>query len=390
MDTVESVDAHLDCCVRGDPGTTEGSEVIAVVGEALVDLVLESGGRATPHVGGGAFNAARTLGRLGLRPLFVGRLSRDSYGRMLRRALEASGVRLDGIVETCDPTTFARVEVDGHGAASHRFYIDGTSAPGLLASDARAAMPSAPLAMHVGGLGLVFDPQASAIAALVAEAPPSTLILVDPNCRPAAVSEERAYRRRLQTILSRADVVKCTEDDLAYLEPDLPALDAARRLLDDWPSLVLLTRGNRGAAILTATRAARVEARAGQGGRHHRRRGRVRCCVAWCLGGRGPRPRRPLVLRGGRPRGRVRGAGLRPDLRTSWSGATASRAGRGGVVRGAGRRERDRDSGVTRCSAHSNEPVTSSTCSRRNHLLLVEGYEFWLIAVMRCAARVNV
>jgi fructokinase len=260
MDTVESVDAHLDCCVPGDPGTTEGSEVIAVVGEALVDLVLECGGRATPHVGGGAFNAARTLGRLGLRPLFVGRLSRDSYGRMLRRALEASGVRLDGIVETCDPTTFARVEVDGHGAASHRFYIDGTSAPGLLASDARAAMPSAPLAMHVGGLGLVFDPQASAIAALVAEAPPSTLILVDPNCRPAAVSEERAYRRRLQTILSRADVVKCTEDDLAYLEPDLPALDAARRLLDDGPSLVLLTRGNRGASILTATRAARVEA----------------------------------------------------------------------------------------------------------------------------------
>jgi hypothetical protein len=36
-----------------------------------------------------------------------------------------------------------------------------------------------------------------------------------------------------------------------------------------------------------------------------------------------------------------------------------------------------------------NEPVTSSTCSRRNHLLLVEGYEFWLIPVTRCAARVN-
>ena len=260
METVESVSAHIDRCVPGDPGTTERSGMIAVVGEALVDLVLESDGRATTHLGGGAFNAARTLGRLGLRPLFVGRLSRDAYGRMLRRGLEASGVRLDGIVETCDPTTFARVELDGLGAASYRFYIDGTSAPGLLASDARAAMPSAPPAMHVGGLGLVFEPQASAIATLVAEAPPSTLILVDPNCRPAAVSEGRAYRRRLQTILSRADVVKCSEDDLAYLEPDLPALNAARRLLDDGPSLVLLTRGNRGASILTATRAARVEA----------------------------------------------------------------------------------------------------------------------------------
>src|ERR1700760_1069341 len=101
--------------------------VIVVAGEALVDLVLEPDGQAATHLGGGAFNAARTLGRLGLRPLFVGRLSRDSYGRMLRRGLEASGVRLDGVVETGDPTTFARVEVDGHGAATYRFYIDGTS-----------------------------------------------------------------------------------------------------------------------------------------------------------------------------------------------------------------------------------------------------------------------
>ena len=37
----------------------------------LVDLVLESGGRTMPHLGGGGFNAARTLGRLGLRPLWL-------------------------------------------------------------------------------------------------------------------------------------------------------------------------------------------------------------------------------------------------------------------------------------------------------------------------------
>ena len=239
---------------------TAGGEVIAVVGEALVDLVLEPGGRAMNHLGGGAFNAARTLGRLGLRPVFVGRLSLDAYGLMLRHGLEESGVRLDGIVETGDPTTFARVEVDRQGVASYRFYIEGTSAPGLQAADARAVVPSAPAAMHVGGLGLVFEPQASAIAALVAEAPLSTLILLDPNCRPAAVPDPGAYRRRLRSILSRADVVKVSEDDLAYLEPDLPPLAAARRLLEAGPSLLLLTLGSRGASILTAARAAHIEA----------------------------------------------------------------------------------------------------------------------------------
>jgi fructokinase len=260
MDTVESVGAQTYGGIPGDPGGTAGNEVIAVAGEALVDLVLEPGGRTKTHLGGGAFNAARTLGRLGLRPLFVGRLSRDQNGRRLRRGLEESGVRLDGIVETDDPTTFARVELDGQGSASYRFYIDGTSAPGLLASDAWGVMPRAPTAMHVGGLGLVFEPQASAIAELVSDAAPSTLILVDPNCRPAAVPDARAYRRTLQAVLSRADVVKVSDDDLSFLAPELPPSDAVRRLLDMGPSVVLLTRGACGASIFTAGRAAHIEA----------------------------------------------------------------------------------------------------------------------------------
>ncbi len=76
----------------------EPGRAIVVAGDALVDFVLEPGGGTTPHLGGGSFNAARTLGRLGLRPVFIARLSTDRYGRALRLALEESGVRLDGIV----------------------------------------------------------------------------------------------------------------------------------------------------------------------------------------------------------------------------------------------------------------------------------------------------
>lgn len=226
--------------------------VIVVAGEALVDLVLEPDGQAATHLGGGGYNAARTLGRLGLRPMFVGRLSRDSYGVALRSGLEESGVRLDGVIDTSDATTFARVEVDAEGVASYRFYIDGTSAPGLLPSDARAVMPTVPAALHVGGLGLVLEPHATTIAMLVAEAAPSTLVFVDPNCRPAAIPDPVGYRRHLDAILARADVVKVSGEDLAYLEPDLPPLDAARRILDWGPSLLLLTDGERGATVLAA------------------------------------------------------------------------------------------------------------------------------------------
>ena len=93
----------------------QSRRAIAVAAEAIVDFVLEPGGGTTPHPGGGSFNAARTLGRLGLRPVFIGRVSRDRYGRALRGALEQSGVRLDGVVATDDPTRFARIEIDEHG-----------------------------------------------------------------------------------------------------------------------------------------------------------------------------------------------------------------------------------------------------------------------------------
>src|SRR5690348_18271664 len=116
---------------------TDGERLIVVAGGALVDLVLEREGTTTRHLGGGSYNAARTIGRLGLAPTFVGRISSDVHGRALRAGLAQSDVRLDGVVDTDDPTTFALVDLDHDGAASYRFYADGTSIAGLLRSEER-------------------------------------------------------------------------------------------------------------------------------------------------------------------------------------------------------------------------------------------------------------
>ncbi|HEV7175925.1 MAG TPA: carbohydrate kinase [Solirubrobacteraceae bacterium] len=232
---------------------TAGDRLIVVAGEALVDLVLEREGTTTRHLGGGAYNAARTIGRLGLAPIFVGRISSDAHGRALRAGLAQSDVRLDGVVDTDDPTTFALVELDENGTARYRFYADGTSISGLLPDQARAAMPPLAAALHVGGLGLVFEPQAGAIARLVREAPSTTLIMLDPNCRPGAAPYPAVHQERLRELLTRVDVVKASEEDLAYLEPGQPALQTARDLLERGPAVVLLTQGSRGATVISPT-----------------------------------------------------------------------------------------------------------------------------------------
>ena len=231
--------------------TTAGDRLIVVAGEALVDLVLESTGTTTRHLGGGSYNTARTIGRLGLAPVFVGRISSDVHGRALRAGLAESDVRLDGVVDTDDPTTFALVELDHGGAARYRFYADGTSISGLLPEQARAAMPPLPAALHVGGLGLVFEPQARAIAGLVREAPSTTLVMLDPNCRPGAAPYPAVHRERLSESLARVDVVKASEEDLAYMEPEQPALQTAGDLLERGPTVVLVTQGSRGATVIS-------------------------------------------------------------------------------------------------------------------------------------------
>ena len=219
-----------------------------VGGEALVDLVSDGTDSLTAHPGGGPFNTARTIARLEQPVAYLGRISTDRFGARLRDELAADGVSLDAVVETDDPTTLALVEIDPAGGASYRFYIDGTSVPGLTTAE----LPSAPSMLHVGSLGLVFEPTAATLEALAAARSDSALVTIDVNCRPLAIDDPVAYRARIERMLAHCHLLKASDDDLAYLEPDHSAVDAARALLERGPSVALLTRGAAGSIVVTS------------------------------------------------------------------------------------------------------------------------------------------
>lgn len=234
--------------------------MIAVAGEALIDLVVDHDGCIRPRPGGGPFNTARTIGRLGLAPAFIGRLSRDGFGRLLSASLDADGV-LMSIPELVDaPSTIAVVAVDSEGAAQYGFYLAGTASAALDFAQLEAALPHPVTALHAGTLALAMEPIAAGIERLIASTlPPDTLVMIDPNCRPQAIGNHRAYRARLTRILRRADVVKVSREDLAYLYPAASARVAAARLLRLGPRLVLLTDGPHPAWALLPERQISVE-----------------------------------------------------------------------------------------------------------------------------------
>lgn len=224
--------------------------VIAVVGEALIDLVVGRDGGVDPRPGGGPFNTARTIARLGESAVFLGRLAGDGFGAVLRDRLDADGVVLGVPEPSSAPTTLAVADVDPAGVARYGFYLTETAAADLdhaalaTALDTVRAGGHRLTALHVGTLGLVMEPIASGVERLVtADLPPDVLVMADPNCRPGAIADRDAYLARLDRILRRADVVKASMEDLAYLLPDAPPREAADALLKLGPTLVLVTDG---------------------------------------------------------------------------------------------------------------------------------------------------
>jgi fructokinase len=228
--------------------------MIVVAGEALIDRIVQPDGSATAVPGGGPYNVARTIARLGGTVAFLGRVSADPSGRALRSALEDDHVDLRFVVSTDAPTTVAVAELDLHGSATYRFDLAGTSAPGLDREEVRVAVRSRPAALHVGSLGLMVEPIAAALASGIGELDHSSLLMVDPNCRPDAIDDRDAYLARLLGILARAHVVKASVDDLAYMAPGVDAVDAARALVGGRaPVVVFVTDGPRPVRVIGDT-----------------------------------------------------------------------------------------------------------------------------------------
>jgi fructokinase len=240
---------------------TAHNGTILVGGEALFDVVASDGADLKAHPGGGPFNAARTIARLEQPVAYLGRLSTDQFGARLERILVDDGVSLESVVRTEDPTTLALAEIgDGGSVSRYRFYAQGTSASGLTSEAALLALPPDVATVFVGTLGLVLEPMASALEAVVDRlSGTDAMVAVDPNCRPHVIGDPGAYRRRLKWILARTHLLKVSEEDVHFLDPDRDPVKATRALLVDGPSVGILTRGGDGAVVVTATDAVEVE-----------------------------------------------------------------------------------------------------------------------------------
>ena len=225
--------------------------MILVCGEALIDAIQDADGTQRMMPGGGPFNTARALARLGVPTAFLGHLSTDPLGRRLTELLVADGANLALASYGPEPTTVAVAAVDGAGLAEYEFFVDGTSAPNLTPAVIPDQLPPDITAIHVGTLGLVLEPMASTLVELIQREGGKRLVMLDPNVRPAVLTDEAEYRGRIDELTAQSTIVKASEGDFAWLIPGLGYEAAADRVLKTGARLAIVTLGPRGAYAAT-------------------------------------------------------------------------------------------------------------------------------------------
>ena len=173
---------------------------VLVVGEVLIDVVRTPDGSVTEHVGGSPANVATGLARL-----------------------------------------VADATIDDSGAATYRFDLHWNLAPVPIRSDVGH--------VHTGSIAATQAPGAARVLTTLREAHDRATISYDPNARPSIMGEPESVKPVMEGIIALSDVVKASEDDIAWLYP-------GRRLddvLDDWhalgAALVLVTLGPEGVAF---------------------------------------------------------------------------------------------------------------------------------------------
>ncbi len=232
--------------------------MLLIYGDAIIDFLpmaaaegARPGGLAPylPVAGGSCFNVALGLGRLGVPVGFMGGLSTDFFGQFLARRLDEAGVSLGYASRRREGSTLAFVDLSA-SEPQYAFFDRETAMRCWRRADAPPLGPDIDL-LHIGSVALIPNALGAEAEALFAEQQGRRLLSIDPNCRPSLVEDPSAYRQRIAALFRRADIIKLSASDLAYLLPGQPPEVASRRWIGDGARLVVLTQGADGATAWT-------------------------------------------------------------------------------------------------------------------------------------------
>lgn len=226
--------------------------VVTVIGEALIDVVVPVSGQPVEHVGGSPTNVAIGLARLGHRTRLVTQIGPDQKGQRIADLLAAEMVELSPESVSAEPTSTATVRLDAAGAASYDFSLSWRL-------DASRTIIEPGQHLHTGSIAAAVVSPLNGLTQAVTAASQRSTISYDPNIRPALLGSPDQTRAVVEHLVSLADLVKASDEDVSWLYPGKPLA----RVLEDWamlgPAVCAVTCGADQTLVMVAGELSRLQ-----------------------------------------------------------------------------------------------------------------------------------
>ncbi|MBD3689372.1 carbohydrate kinase [Nanchangia anserum] len=216
---------------------------VLCLGEALIDAVHRDGD-TTEIVGGSLLNVAAGLAALGHDSHIASYWGRDDRGARLDEFCAERGISVVEGTRGASHTTVAHAEINEAGHATYTFDLD-WDVPALpdLGDFAH---------LHTGSYAAALGAGGEKVLAAAREASRTGTVSYDPNIRPAVMGSPDDVRGRVGDLIACADIVKASDEDIAWLYPTRDVEEVMREWLKAGVGMVVATCGPRGALIALA------------------------------------------------------------------------------------------------------------------------------------------
>lgn len=223
--------------------------LIVVCGEALVDLFVhpkkEGALDVTARLAGAPFNLTIGIARLGGNAALAAGLSSDMFGQSILNQLIAEHVDTEFIELHDAPTNLVIVGRNAKDEPTYDFPLQGSADRKLELHKLRDTLrPIA--AITFGSYLFAFPESQRALLSAIGAQRDTALICLDPNVRLGMIADPHVWRQAFETFTPLCDLIKASEEDMQAIYPDQDHERIAREILDQGPSLFIITRGKDG------------------------------------------------------------------------------------------------------------------------------------------------
>lgn len=197
---------------------------VVALGELLIDFIQTGSSRNKNPVfeanpGGAPCNVLAMLARLGYQTAFIGKVGDDSFGRMLGKTIQETGISAEGLIYDRNVnTTLAFVHSLAGGDRDFSFYRNPGADMMLTEQEVNRKLIEECRIFHFGSLSLTNEPSQTAVKRAVALAKDAgKMISFDPNYREPLWENEEQAKEAVWYGIGECDILKIADNEIKWL-----------------------------------------------------------------------------------------------------------------------------------------------------------------------------